>query len=293
MTLPNRCFAVVLLATLPLTACHKPMDPGSSGAPAKDSVRQPTEAAYGPADRQKLDIYLPPRRGDRLRPALLHIHGGAWVTGDKRDLVRPSWLLSDAGMVVFTLNYRLVRGTKNRWPTCYNDVRMALDWVLKRAETYRVDPDRIGVIGYSAGGHLAALLGTRAETRKHIRCVVDMFGPADLRPGQEGSRGSSLLVGSRLFTDDERYDDASPVVQVTAESPPFLILHGADDKLVPVVQSRRLYRALTDVGVPAELKVYPGAKHGFVRVKQGEANPAAADAWKRSVAFLKRHLVLH
>lgn len=283
----------LLLALLLAAGCSGSSKGQGPQDPASPPPIPAEEVAFGPAPGQVLDVYRPPARfnGRGPFPAVIHVHGGAWAVGDKEQLAHPSRLLAEMGFVVFTTNYRLVRGRQNRWPTCWNDTRMALEWVLEHAAKFEVDPGRIGALGYSAGGHLVALLGTRPETRRKIRAVVDFFGPADMRPDQPGHRGSWLLIGPKFNTPEQVYLDASPVVQASAEAPPFLILHGDKDRLVPVVQSQRLARVLREKGVDVTLKVYPGESHAFNRKKSGEQSPASADSWRRTFAFLQKHLL--
>jgi len=274
----------VLLAGCPATTPAPEAPPGPA-------VLGPVEVKYGPADGQVMDIYRPEKPFASPLPAVIHIHGGGWMFGDKEKLGPASRRLAALGMVVYAINYRLVRGKTNRWPTCWNDTHRALRWIIDNAADQGVDTERIAAVGYSAGGHLAALLGTRAETRLLLRGVVDFFGPADMRPQMEGARGPFVLFGSRLSTPKEKYLEASPVTLVTDESPPFLILHGDRDRVVPLVQSRRLRNALRSKEVEVKLVVYKGERHAFNWPRGGEPSPAAKDSWRRTVAFLKRRLL--
>ena len=145
-------------------------------------------------------------------------------------------------------------------------------------------------MGYSAGGHLASLLGTRAETRGKIRCVVDFFGPIDMRPEQSGRRGPNLLIGSGVTRDRKLFLDASPIHHVSAETPPFLILHGDKDVVVPLAQSKRFFKVLRAHKVHAHLQVYPGIRHGFTRFDDDRSKAATRDAYRRALAFLRQYL---
>lgn len=221
---------------------------------------------------------------------LIHVHGGGWVMGSKDKVARGSRKLALEGLVVVAPNYRLVRGPQTRWPACWEDMQAVLRWVQDNADRYQMDPSRVAAMGYSAGGHLASLLGTRAETRGKIRCVVDFFGPIDMRPEQSGRRGPNLLIGSGVTRDRKLFLDASPIHHVSAQTPPFLILHGDKDRMVPLTQSQRFLKVLRAHKVDAHLQVYPGIRHGFQRFNDDKSKAATRDAYRRALAFLKKHL---
>ena len=145
-------------------------------------------------------------------------------------------------------------------------------------------------MGYSAGAHLAALLATRDETRHHLRCVVDFFGPMDLGP-ERRSIGQYILFGTRKPS-REIYTPASPALLVTSETPPFLILHGLADRMVPVEQARVMHEALKEAGVESKLCLYEGEPHAFIRPRRrGQLSTAAMEAVSEVAAFLIRHLI--
>jgi acetyl esterase/lipase len=248
------------------------------------------DVPYGDHDKQLLDIYLPStdESADQSFPVLLHLHGGAWKKGDKKMLIRASEWLAGHGFAIITPNYRLVRWGRNRWPACWDDVRRALEWTLNNAGKYGADPEKIGAVGYSAGAHLAALLATRKETRKHVRCVVDFFGPMDLGPDRRAV-GQYILFGTRK-PPPELYTPASPALLVTSETPPFTILHGDSDRMVPVEQSKVMHEALQAAGTESELRLYEGEPHAFIRPRRKGLSPAAKEALEEAAAFLQRQL---
>jgi acetyl esterase/lipase len=249
-----------------------------------------TDVPYGDLGARLLDIHVPDGiEPGRELPALIHFHGGAWTRGDKVMLARASSALAGMGYAVFNANYRLVKRRKNRWPACWEDAVTALEWVIDNGREYGADPERIGAIGYSAGAHLAALLGTRSETRERISCVVDFFGPSDLGPGRRRV-GQYILFGTRR-PPASIYESASPAFLADSASPPFLILHGDSDRMVPVEHSRVLHEALTRVGVESRLCIFKGQPHAFIRPRRdGSLSEAAREAFQEVFNFLRVHL---
>ena len=247
----------------------------------------------------KLDAYLPV--GDGIHPALLLVHGGAWIHGGKGDMHTFGELYAKAGYACFSLDYRLA--PRARWPAQIEDCLYAVQWVRSQAAHYHVDPARVGALGLSAGGHLVALLGVLDEKRdahasdpvlhesSRVQCVVDYFGPVLLTRTKE--HDDDLQPPPDLFgdvPDAARFDallaGASPLTLVTADDAPFLIVHGDADEIVPVQQSKRMDEALRAVHVPSELLLIPGGGHGDFFFK----DPHGA-YWERSAAFLAERLM--
>jgi len=239
-------------------------------------------------DREaKLDVYVPiaeaPAGG---RPAILAIHGGGWRGGGKTDFGRMAARLARHDYVVVSVDYLLSRPGSPSWPANFEDVREAVRWVRLHADDYGIDPDRIVAMGASAGGHLSALLGTYPDgpvaaeglpqagtpatdkaVSARVQAVIDLYGPTDLREliGSREQTGGPLHLflggGPDLFPG--RFEAASPVRHVSSDDPPMLLIHGADDPLVPVAQSEALASALKAAGVTHRLIVVEGARHGF------------------------------
>jgi acetyl esterase/lipase len=221
--------------------------------------------------RLRLDIYSPggpPAVAGRGRPALVAIHGGGWRGGSKADYGRQLAPLVRQGLVVVAVDYRLSRPGAPSWPGNLDDVREAVRWVRRNAAGYGIDPGRVGVIGASAGGHLALLLGTTAgDDASRVRAVIDFYGPTDLAAlfasRTAADRSIGLLLGGPPESFPARSAAASPLQQVAPGDPPVLIVHGSDDALVPLGQSRALADSLRRAGVPHRLVTVPGARHGF------------------------------
>jgi len=251
-------------------------------------------------ERQQLDVYLPTRSGAR-RPLVVWIHGGGWKAGDKRGC--PARTLVNRGFVVASINYRLSQHAV--FPAQIHDCKAAIRWLRRHAEAFEIDPDRVGVWGSSAGGHLAALLGTSADVgalegnlgttgpSSRVQAVCDWFGPTDfLQMNTQAGKGGridhdaadspeSRLLGGAVPSVPEKAQLASPLTYVSADDPPFLIQHGEQDQLVAWQQSQSLHAALDQVGAASEFVRYPDAGHGF----------RSPDARERAFRFFEMHLL--
>lgn len=233
-------------------------------------------------ERQKLDLYLP-KNSTGKRPLVIWIHGGGWRQGSKKNC--RAIPLVERGFVVASINYRL--SSHAVFPAQIHDCKAAVRWLRRHADLHGIDESKIGVWGSSAGGHLAALLGTSGDVKElagvdvgddgscRIQAVCDWFGPTNLllMNKQAGSLGKmdhdsvsspeSLLLGGELQTVPDKAAAANPISYVTSDDPPFLILHGDIDPLVPVKQSQMLYDALLAANCDAEFTIVEGEGHGF------------------------------
>jgi acetyl esterase/lipase len=233
-----------------------------------------------------LDIYVPD--GVRAPPLVIWVHGGAWRTGSRAK--PPALYLLDRGFAVASISYRFSQEAV--FPAQIEDCRDAVRWLRGHASQYGYDATRIGVWGASAGGHLAALLGTSGSGVDKVHAVVDFFGPTDIPemakfPGKMDHNSpdspESQLIGGPLQENKEKAALANPIRFVTADDPPFLIVHGDQDPLVPPNQSELLETALKSAGVPVEYLVLKGAGHGGPQF----STPEIRD---KITAFFHRHL---
>ena len=227
-----------------------------------------------------LDVYVPYFRNpfEKPRPMIVWIHGGSWRIGDKR--ATPIAVLPMLGYVAASINYRST--DQAPYPAQLEDCRKAIDFLKKNCSKFGADPGRVGVWGVSAGGHLAALVGlTSAEPLNgpvtnidsSVQVVCDWAGPTDFttitrQAGAENLFDLNSLNGPvcRLLNClpkecPEEALKASPVAHVHSHAPPFFILHGELDNVVPTQQSTELARRLTSFSVPNELHIVPGVKH--------------------------------
>jgi acetyl esterase/lipase len=171
--------------------------------------------------------------------------------------------LARAGFVAISVNYRLLDGSRNRWPAQLDDVQRAVRWLRANAAKYNLDPNHIGAFGHSAGAQLAALLGmedTRdnsdpalAKYSSRVQAVVDVSGPSDFLTNRDpdGDAALAILFGGDYNQLPDVWHSASPVFHVEKSNAPFLIVHGTSDPNVPIAQARELYEKLQQAGVPA------------------------------------------
>jgi acetyl esterase/lipase len=261
----------------------------SSGPLPVEEIR---DVAYGPDPMQRLDVYRPKGVGDR-RPVVIWIHGGGWQAGDKRELPNgiggfgPS--LVELGYVAVSCNYRLA--PKHKHPAQVDDVRRVVRWVRANAPTYGIDPERVGVVGISAGGHLAAALAVRAPRRGdeldrfrgQAEVVVSLNGVTDLRQGGPSNPPLEGAYHDLAGDDPKARADVSPITHVGRDSSPVLFVVGDQDTLVPNAQSTTMADALTKAGVESRVITIKGAGHGIFP----DGSPPAREA---AIEFLGRHL---
>jgi acetyl esterase/lipase len=247
-----------------------------------------------------MDLYLPPE-GAEKKPVVVFIHGGAWRSRTARDggAFRdfPAVLASVAAhnYVVASVNYRF--SGEARFPAAVQDVALAIRWLRLHSDQYGIDTNKFVAWGSSAGGQIAALLGTGCGAPAFepaappgapgplpsvcVQGVIDWYGLIDLESDGKDLGKSAVpdyveaYLGCKLSQCAHGWArSASPFPYIDAQDPPFLIQHGAADVTVSPAQSQRLYEALHAAGVPAELVVYPGVAHGFAKVPGGGPDDA-------------------
>jgi len=207
----------------------------------------------------KLDIYQP---GELKTPAplLVFIHGGGWSKGDKADYLPYLVDYAEKGYVTASISYRL-SGIAT-YPAALEDVVSALHWLRSIAADHMIDPDRMALIGGSAGGHLAMLAAYAGQPIPGIRAVVNIYGPVDLTTPYARNRHECLsFLGKSYQESPGLYMAASPATHISSDDPPTLIFHGTLDSLVPVSQSDSLHNWLTEAGVLNEYHRLKGWPH--------------------------------
>lgn len=230
---------------------------------------------------QVLDLYLPEQPSDKPLPLMIWIHGGAWMAGSQAW--QPVSYLVNKGFAVASIQYRF--SSDAIWPAQAYDCKTAIRFLRTNAAKYNLDPDHFGVGGDSAGGHLAAFIGTSGDvkemegnlgnpnTSSRVQAVVDWFGPTDLTlMAQQSIPGSmiqhdasdspeSKLMGGPIQEKRDLARTANPITYIDKNDPPFLIMHGDNDHVVPLGQSVILAKALIDSGVEVTMKTIPNAEH--------------------------------
>jgi arylformamidase len=237
-----------------------------------------TGIEYANPDSQHLQLNIArPKQSDHLLPCVLCIHGGGFRAGN-RDSYNPLLLkLAGRDYVAVATSYRLA--PKYQFPAAIFDVKTAVRWLKANAGVYQIDPDRIGVTGDSAGGHLAQFLGVTADVKQfegdegnyaqstRVACVVNRYGPSDFTKSYGKSVDAAevlpLWLGGNLETAREKHVLSSPLNWVTPASAPTLILHGTDDKYVAYEQGVWMRDRLKSCGVHVEMLTLEGAGHGF------------------------------
>ena len=296
--MPIRCL-LALLSWLLLVSAVLAQPRGPAGLREKLTVE--TDVTYGKAGGVdlKLDVIRPKAERAEPRPCIVWIHGGGWQNGNKNSgLGRLGALVASGDYVGVSVGYRLTDVAS--WPAQIEDCKAAIRYVRANAKQLGVDPEKIGVWGSSAGGHLVSLLGTSGDVKElegsngtpnvssRVACVVDYCGPSDFllngldspRMNQPGQPVYKLL-GGPLKENEAKAKQASPVTHVSKDDPPFLIVHGTDDRTVALPQAERLYKAQKDAGVDTTLVKIVGGGHGIGGPEIGQ----------RVEAFFARHLL--
>ena len=259
-----------------------------------------TYATVGDA-KLKLDLVSP--KGPGPHPCIVCFHGGAWKAGNRKDLTKPALfapggkeksqefslleMLARKGYAAASVSYRLA--PEHKFPAQIEDAKTAVRFLRTNAKKYDLDAERFGSLGFSSGGHLAALLGVTDSTAgfdgklypdvsSRVQVVIDYFGPAQLSLFAESPGVNDAfmvpLLGKECLTDPKLYAKASPIEYVTKSAAPTLIIHGNLDFIVPIIHSERFYDKLKAAGVKTEFLVMKGKTHGWT----GDATEVSAKA---------------
>ena len=256
-------------------------EPFATAAAPVNAQRDIVYVANGHA-RQKLDLFTP-EKADGPVPLLIWIHGGGWSAGSKADCPPLRQSFTERGYAVASLDYRL--SSDAIFPAQIEDCKAAIRWLRAHAREYNIDPDRFGVWGSSAGGHLVALVGAsggvkafekgeQPDVSSRVQAVCDFFGPTDLLQMDAHALADtrmkhdppfspeSRLIGGPIQENPDKAARANPIAYIKADDPPFLIVHGDQDPLVPIHQSQLLFEALKKAGVSVHFHTIHGSGHG-------------------------------
>jgi len=241
----------------------------------------------------KMDIYRPVTAATRA--AVIVIHGGAWIAGDRKDMKPLCEAIANQGMLAATVQYRFA--PKTRWPGFYDDVQTAVRYLRANAAKLGIDPMRIGACGASAGGHLALLLGV-SDTRdpnpkefpglsSRVTAVFDIFGPTDMTRDFPPSYDMLFMaiLGKPKKDSAAEIRAASPAMHLDRNSAPVFIIHGTADPVVPVEQSRWLESRLKANGTPVESRYIEGMKH-----EVPQSNPQVMKAVEDGIRWIRDRL---
>lgn len=258
-----------------------------NGLAPKDRLAAPAvrDIAYGPNPRQQLDVYAAPGTG--AKPVIVFFYGGGWDSGRRQDYAWAARALAAQGFVTVVPDYRLV--PEVRFPTFLEDSAAAVRWARDHAAEHGGDPDRIVIMGHSAGAYNAAMLGldrryldTAGVPQAAIRGVIGLAGPYDFYPWDaDASRNAFGQYAEPLQT--------QPVTFARADAPPLLLLHGDKDPTVRVRNTEHLAARVREAGGRVEMKIYPGVDHRAIvlalsRPFRGRATTLAdATAFARDV----------
>jgi acetyl esterase/lipase len=249
-------------------------------------IKVERDLVYGKGGDVDLQLDLAvPAEGKGPFPTIVCVHGGGWRGGKRQDVGQLTQLLAKKNFVAATVTYRLA--PKYQFPAQIEDCKAAVRWLRANADKYRIDADRIGAVGFSAGGHLVCLLGAADDKAglegaggnpsqsSRVQAVVSFFGPTDFtdRNWDKSAEDFFLVpfLGGSFEDKKEAYRKASPIVYATADDPPFLFFHGTKDKLVGIDQSEKMNKKLQAAGVSARLVTMQDEGHGWGGAKMTQS----------------------
>ena len=239
------------------------------------AYQQNIEYGKGAGESLKLDLAWPEKSTGK-RPCVVVIHGGAWRAGNRNQHTDIIFALAQRGYVAATISYRFC--PKHRFPAQVEDAKCAVRFLRANADKYKIDTERFGAVGASAGAHLAMMLGVMDEQdglegdgghageSSKVHAVVSFFGPTDLSADDIPTVTIPLLfdfIGGTKIKLPEKYKQASPITYVDADDAPMLLLQGTKDPLVPHSQAFKMIDALTDAGVRGRAEIIIGGGHGW------------------------------
>ena len=257
------------------------------------SIKEGIVIGEGDGKSLEADVFLPPLE-EKNRPAVLFIHGGGWIEGDRSQLRGYGILLARLGFVCMCNSYRL--SNESIWPAQIQDVNCAIRYLRANATDLGLDPDRIGVSGNSAGGHLSLMAaatnydqifegeGGNNEVSSEIKAVCAIYPPTTIRQLEMVNpleNAFLMLMGKEAKKED--YDKASPLNYVTEDYPPCMLIHGSTDSVVRLKDSTKFYEKLIEFNRPASLHIFSEEEHAF----DGEPDYGRAIADLQALFFLK------
>jgi acetyl esterase/lipase len=271
--------------------------PKAAGPQPPAGIRYQPDIDYGAGGKEKLKLDLArPEKLERAAPCIVVIHGGGWTGGNRTQHTDLIFKLAQQGYVAATVQYRL--SPKHVFPAQVEDVKCAVRYLRAHADEYKLNPQLIGAVGFSAGAHLSMMLGTmekedglegeggHADQSSRVQCVVAFFGPTDLTRTDFPATSAGLVakfMGSTPEEDKGERKRASPLTYLDQGDAPLLIFQGTKDRLVPHSQAVVMMEAMTKAGVPGRVELLVGADHGW-------GGDDLIRSWEESLRFFKNHL---
>lgn len=244
----------------------------------KVEVEYKPDVTYATVDGEDLQLDLATPKGlDHPVPAVVVIHGGGWSGGKRQDMAPFAKKLAEHGYVAATISYRLA--PKHRFPAQVEDVKAAVRYLRAHGDELHIDPEHVGAMGASAGGHLSLMLGTmdsgdglegdggNADQSSKVQAVVNFVGPVNLIMDEYTPVQTQILTTFLGGPPKEKADDcrrASPLTYINKGDAPTLSFYGSDDPLIPNDQAFQIATALDDADVPGRVEILLGASHGWM-----------------------------
>jgi len=276
-----KCRVVALVVTLLVSGPE-----GFAAEPSLPAVRMDIEYAQVDDVSLTLDAFVPDGPGPF--PTCILVHGGGFTKGDKQSYIKPLFEpLSQSGFVWFTINYRLA--PQHRWPACVEDVETAIRWVKEHASEYKVDINRMALIGESAGGFLVSYVAARPTDETRVAAVIPFYGAHDrefqIRHFQVLGESTKALLGLTELNEAawQRLRETSSTTYLHQGMPPFLLIHGDQDQQVPLEQSVRFQEKMKALGNACDLIIIPGGSHGM-----GGWNKLNSDYREQMIGWLNK-----
>lgn len=253
------------------------------------TYRKLSDVPYGLASAENImDVYFPQVYDDAK--VILYIHGGSWVSGDKGEFPKSliEELVGHKKYIVVSMNYRLIKEGKNRFPSQMEDVTAAIKYLNSASKKFHFNGNEFALMGGSAGGLMAMLYAYGYDEKKQIKTVIDFWGPTDFTDKAVRTAGSDADRISTNFLGDADAQakisfDASPYYRITKESAvPTIFFHGGADPLVPVSQAEKMYKKMLSLNVPAQYEIYPNEKHGI-------GGATRVDAFAKTIVWLDKY----
>jgi acetyl esterase/lipase len=303
-----KIFLLMIALTFPVLSCSfEQTSPTATPQPTASATPSPspipfllygealTDVAYctAGASTQKMDVYFPDSGGPW--PVLAYVHGGSWMHGDKAEAIMFADRMISQSYLVVSINYRLY--PEGKFPNMIEDVKCAIRFLRAHAGQYNLDPNRIAAIGPSAGGHLVSLLGTSdvsagwdvgeyIDQSSRVQAVIAMAPVTDLT---RSFPNANIEAMRNIGFGEDNIVQASPITHVTPDDPPFLLIHGERDELVPYEQSQLMYDRLVQANVPAQLVIVQRAGHSLT-APDASATPALDEINQIILNFLAEYL---